>query len=343
MGRLNKRITLKALSEQLGLHVSTVSRVLNGSPAEINAAASPETVQRIKELAAKNHYSPNPHATSLKTQRSHTIGVLVPRLSDLVLATIYEGIDESATKNRIFTFVSNTHDSVVLQRELGEMALARHVDGLIIGDAHYGKDNDFLDEIHERGVPFVLVSRRAENYPSVTCNDYLGGQLAAKHFIDLGHTKLAIIAGEPFASTGLDRTAGFIDCCCSFGINVPASNIINSHFDTQAGYEVGMKLLATSKRPSAIFAVNDFIAIGLMGAARTQGIIPGRDIAIIGFNDTPLASQLPIPLSSIKSPMRDMGCLSMELLMKKIHGNRVESLILEPTLMIRESTMTNFD
>ncbi|MGT4070907.1 UNVERIFIED_CONTAM: substrate-binding domain-containing protein [Aeromonas hydrophila] len=335
----NKRVTLKSLSRELGLHVSTVSRVLNGSPEEINSAASPETVQRIRSLAEKNNYYPNPHATSLRTQRSRTVGVLVPRLSDLVLATIYEGIDESATVNRIFSFVSNTHDSVLLQRELGEMALARHVDGLIIGDAHHGEENDFLNTLFKRDVPFVLVSRHASNYISVTCNDYLGGQLAAKHLIENKHSNVAVIAGEPFASTGLDRTAGFIDCYSSFGVDIPVSNIISSHFDTQAGYEAGMKILTAPKRPSAIFAVNDFLAIGLMGAARVLGLLPGRDIAIVGFNDTPLASQLPIPLSSIKSPMRDMGYQSMEILMRLINGGKAESLVLEPKLVIRDSSI----
>ncbi|HHX4812409.1 TPA: LacI family DNA-binding transcriptional regulator [Yersinia enterocolitica] len=338
MGTPRKYITLKALSEQLGLHVSTVSRVLNGSPEEINAAASPETVERIQALASKNNYHPNPHATSLKTQRSQTIGVLVPRLSDLVLATIYEGIDEAATRNRIFTFVSNTHDRASSQRELGEMALARHVDGLIIGDAHMGGDHQFLDDLYEREVPFILVSRRAGDYCAVTCNDYRGGQLAAEHFIEQGHTQLAVIAGEPFASTGLDRTAGFMDSCRAAGIHVPATCVISSRFDTQAGYEAGMKLLSTPRRPSAVFAVNDFIAIGLMGAARAQGLTPGRDIAIIGFNDTPLAAQLPIPLSSIKSPMKEMGYSAMTLLVEKMKGSRVKSLILEPALMIRDSS-----
>lgn len=343
MGLSKKRITLKALSKELGLHVSTVSRVLNGSPDEVSAAASPETVRRIQELVANNHYSPNPHATSLRTQRSQTIGVLVPRLSDLVLATIYEGIDEAATKNRIFTFVSNTHDSIIAQRELGEMALARYVDGLIIGDAHYGKDNKFLSELNNRNIPFILVSRRCNPYTSVTCDDYLGGQLVAKYFVEQGHTQLGVIAGEKFASTGIDRTAGFIDYCNSLGISVPATNIINGHFDTKAGYDAGIKLLTQSKRPSAVFAVNDFLAIGLMGAARAQGVITGKDIAIIGFNDTPLASQLPIPLSSVKSPMKKMGYLAMELLIEKIKGSKNESLMLEPTLMIRESAMFSFN
>ena len=98
MENTDKPITLKALAARLGMHVSTISRVLNGSQDDASLAASPETVQRIRQLATELNYRPNPHATSLKTQRSRVIGVLVPRLSDLVLATIYEGIDEAAAK-----------------------------------------------------------------------------------------------------------------------------------------------------------------------------------------------------------------------------------------------------
>ncbi|HBL7014994.1 MULTISPECIES: LacI family DNA-binding transcriptional regulator [Serratia] len=338
MENTDKPITLKALAARLGMHVSTISRVLNGSQDDASLAASPETVQRIRQLAAELNYRPNPHATSLKTQRSQVIGVLVPRLSDLVLATIYEGIDEAAAKNRISTFVSNTHDRPNTQQERGEMALARRVDGLIIGDAHLTSDNRFLADIAARGVPFVLVSRRAGEHCAVTCDDYLGGELAARHLIEQGHRRIAVVSGEPFASTGLDRTAGFIRYCRQAGIEMPDASIIPSHFDTASGHQAGISLLSGPQPPTAVFAVNDFLAIGLMGAARDCGLTPGRDIAIVGFNDTPLAAQLPIALSSVRSPMRDMGYRAMELLLKKMKGETPASLKLEPRLVIRESS-----
>ncbi|CAI0932198.1 LacI family DNA-binding transcriptional regulator [Serratia entomophila] len=342
MENSDKPVTLKALAARLGMHVSTISRVLNGSQDDASLAAAPETVLRIRQLAAELNYRPNPHATSLKTQRSQVIGVLVPRLSDLVLATIYEGIDEAAAQNRIFTFVSNTHDQPAIQQERGEMALARRVDGLIIGDAHITSDNHFLANIAARGVPFVLVSRRAGDYFSVTCDDYRGGQLAAQHLIEQGHRRIAIIAGEPFASTGLDRTAGFIDYCLQAGVEIPDSWVISSHFDTLSGHQAGLKLLSGPRPPSAVFAVNDFLAIGLMGAARDRGLTPGLNIAIVGFNDTPLAAQLPIALSSIRSPMREMGYRAVELLLQRMKGKAAGSLRLEPSLIVRDSSLYRF-
>ena len=179
----------------------------------MRGAAAPGTVERIRALAAELRYQANPHAASLKTRRSRSIGVLVPRLSDMVLATIYEGVDEAAAEHGYLTFVSNTQDQPDKQRKLIDMALARRVDGLILGDAHSGPDaspNPLLAELAARGVPFVLVSRHADAHCAVTCDDIEGGRLAARHLLDMGHRRIAVMTGEPYASTGRDRTAGFL-------------------------------------------------------------------------------------------------------------------------------------
>ncbi|OUY07506.1 LacI family transcriptional regulator [Acinetobacter populi] len=340
----SKNVTLKSLSKQLGLHVSTVSRVLNGTLDEAHTAASPETIEKIRNLATELNYQPNTLAKSLKTQKTQVISVLVPKLSDLVLATIYEGIDAAATQYNYFTFVSNTNDHPENQKKLGEMALSRKVDGLIIADTHINEQssNSFLQELSSKEIPFILVSRKTENFISVTCNDYLGGELAAQHLISQGHRNIGVIAGEPFASTGIDRTQGFCDYCDKHGVTISNKQIIHSGFDVNSGHQAGLKLLSTTDKPTAIFAVNDFIAIGLMGAIKKLGMTPGKDIAVIGFNNITLAEQLPIPLTTIASPMYDMGYIAMELLIKRIKGEKIESIAMEPKLFIRESTL-NFD
>ncbi|EPF70393.1 LacI family DNA-binding transcriptional regulator [Acinetobacter rudis] len=337
----SKKVNLKYISNQLGLHVSTVSRVLNGTGENAAQAASPETIKRIRQFASDLNYQPNTIAKSLKSQKTNVVGVLVPKLSDIVLANIYEGIDLAATQNDYFTFVSNTHDLQENQRILGNMALSRKVDGLIIADAyaspHYS--NKFLYELTEKQIPFILVSRRAEEFVSVTCDDYLGGELAAQHLIELGHTNFGIISGQPYASTGILRSKGFYDKCFSLGIKISDKYIISSEFDVKSGYQAGLSILAHKDRPTAIFAVNDFLAIGLMGAAVSMGIQPGKDLAIVGFNNIDLAEHLPISLTSISSPMQKMGSLAMELLIKKIKGQKVETINLKPTLICRDSTL----
>ncbi|MEU5091376.1 LacI family DNA-binding transcriptional regulator [Streptomyces sp. NPDC021356] len=149
-------MTLRGIAERLGLHVSTVSRVLNGPTGEQGRAASGETARRIRELAEELGYRPNPHATSLRTRRSNLIGVLFPRLSEIVVATIYEGVEEEAALRGLSAFVTNTHDDPATQRRRIGMVLERRVDGLIIGDAH--PDGSALADPALDGTSFVLVA-----------------------------------------------------------------------------------------------------------------------------------------------------------------------------------------
>jgi LacI family transcriptional regulator len=335
-GAAARRATLRTIAERAGVHVSTVSRVLNGTETEGARAAGAATTARIREIATELQYSPDPNATSLRTQRTHLLGVLVPRLSDIVLATIYEGVEETAAGYGYYTFVANTRDDAAEQRARTELMLSRRVDGLICGDAYF--DGAYVDSLAQRRIPFVLVSRRAGNHPSVTCDDYLGGRMVAEHLLSLGHERVGVIAGEPYASTGLDRTAGFLDYYREQGVRLPKSRVLNSRFDTIGGHTAGRRLLAARTPPTAIFAVNDFAAIGAMGAAREKGLRVGCDLSIVGFNDVPLARDLPVPLTTVRSPMHEMGERSVHLLMRILSGEAVEAERLPPTLQPREST-----
>lgn len=332
----SRRATLRVIAERAGVHVSTVSRVLNGSAAQGSRAASAATIARLRAIAAELNYTPDPTATSLRTQRTQLLGVLVPRLSDIVLATIYEGVEETAAGYGYYTFVANTRDDAAEQRARTEMMLSRRVDGLVFGDARF--DAEYVDEVARRGVPFVLVSRWAGTHPSVTCDDYVGGRLVAEHLLSLGHERVGVIAGEPYASTGLDRTRGFLDAYREAGVRLPRTMVVNSRFDTSGGHAAGARLLRARRRPTALFAVNDFAAIGAMGAVREAGLSVGEDVSVVGFNDVPLARELPVPLTTVRSPMHEMGQRSVHLLMRVLSGESVEPVRLEPSLQARAST-----
>jgi LacI family transcriptional regulator len=329
-------VTLRTIADRLGLHVSTVSRALHAKPDESVRAASSATVERIRRLADELGYQRNPHATSLRTRRSNLVGVLVPRLSDIVLATIYEGIEEAAAEHGLSTFVTNTGDVPAAQRARTNMVIGRRVDGMIFGDAH--ADGRFLDEATGRGVPFVLVNRHVGDHPSVTCDDHLGGRLVGEHLLGLGHRRVAVIAGEPYASTGRDRTAGAVEIYREAGIEIPAHRIVHSHFDAAGGHAAAERLLEEDELPTAIFAVNDFAAIGTIGALRDRGLRAGVDVAVVGFNDTPLAAELPVPLTTIRSPMREMGRRGLRMLVRLLEGTPVESERLRPELVVRASS-----
>jgi len=231
--------------------------------------------------------------------------------------------------------VMNSLDDPGEQRRKTDIMLARRVDGLIIGDVHLG--SSLLQELTARKVPFVLMNRRAPGYPSATCDDVLGGELVADHLWDKGHRKVSVIAGEPYASTAIDRTAGFVDRWRSRGGDIADSDVVWSRFDTAGGREAAATILLNCK-PTALFAVNDFAAIGAMGALRSHGLTVGRDVAVVGFNDTSLAAELPIPLSSVRSPMLDIGRTAVQLFQRVLNGERVEAVALKPTLCVRESS-----
>jgi LacI family transcriptional regulator len=332
----NEKVTLQFLAGKLGIHVSTVSRVLHCDEKVAAKAASEFTIARIRSLATQYNYVPNPHATSLRTSKSKLIGVSVPRLSDYIWASIYEGSEEYAQKNGYLTYVANSYDNEEMRSKQLGLALARQVDGLIIGDASLTKEsNEFLFALN---VPFILVLRRTGNFLSVTSDDMDGGRQAAEHLFTRGHREVAVLAGSAITSTGQERTAGFVNFYREAGYPIAPERIVFSHFDTESGREAANHLIAGFPALTAIYAVNDFAAIGAMGAMRLAGIVPGRDMALIGYNDTPLAAELPIPLTTLSNPLHEIGVQAMRLLLALLKGEACESILFRPQLVVRESS-----
>ncbi|WP_406407802.1 substrate-binding domain-containing protein [Streptomyces halstedii] len=329
-------VTLAQIARQAGVHVSTVSRALSTDDA-VRGGVGAETVTQIRALAEELGYQRDPAGAALRTGRSRMLGVLVPRLTDIVLATIYEGIDAAASTAGYHTVVANTGDDPEMQRRRADALLARRVDGLVLGDAR--SDSDLVAELARRRIPLVLVSRRLPGRISVTTDDVLGGRLAAEHLLSLGHRRVAVVAGEPYASTGVERTQGFLDAFAGAGLPVPASHVVPSRFDVPGGRAAAEHLLSLAPRPTAVFAVNDFAAIGVMAAVRDAGLTVGRDVAVVGYNDVPLAAALPVSLTSVRSPMYRMGEVAATTLVTMLDGRSGRSRRLRPTLEARASTL----
>ena len=335
---MSRGATLQSLATELKIHVSTVSRVLNGSDADAKSAASSDKIELIRALARMRNYQPNLHAVGLRTSKSKIINVFIPSISDIVGALIYEGVDDAARRLGYLPLISDTHDELERQDSHLASAIARKVDGMIFADAQPARVH-LIKEVQRRGIPYLLVHRKlGPDVCSVTVDDFKGGELAAKHLVDQGHTKFAVLAGLPYASTGAGRAAGFVAHCASRGIEVPGNRILHSGFDLASGRVAGEFLCSSGDIPTAVFAADDFLAIGLMGAVRDKGLIAGDDIAIVGYNDTPVAAELSIPLSSVRSPMHQMGSRGMELLFEAMQGREIQSEILPPKLIIRQSS-----
>jgi LacI family transcriptional regulator len=330
--RDDRPATLSDIASAAGVHPTTVSRALRGGD-----GVGRKTAERVRAVARELGYLPHPAAASLRTGRSKMLGVVVPRLTDVVLATIYEGIEQGSADAGYQTVVANSGDDREVQRLRVDTLLSARVDGIILGDAR--SDASLAHQLVERGTKVVLTSRRLPDIVSVTCDDPVGGRLAAEHLLQLGHRRMGVIAGEPYASTGVDRTQGFLDACADAGIEVPATAVLHSRFDVQGGREAADALLRLDPRPTALFAVNDFAAIGAMGAIRDRGLRVGDDVAVVGYNDVPPAAELPVALTSIRSPMRQMGYHTARTLIALINGQECESMRLTPELRARTSTL----
>ncbi|MCI9887850.1 LacI family DNA-binding transcriptional regulator [Micrococcales bacterium 31B] len=333
----SSRVTLAQIAQEVGLHVSTVSRVLNSSGARASDAASGPTADLIRATATRMGYRPNTMAQGLRTRRSRLVGVMVPRLTDYVLAEIYEGIQTEATERQLVTLVTNSQDRADLQAEGISMMSDRGVDGFILGDVpHLG---GYAHQVAQLGTPFVLVSRVACDFPSVSSNDYLGGRLMAEHFLQLGHTDVGVISGLEFASTARLRAQGFLDTMAEAGHEVHVRAQEPSGFTVDSGYLSARKLLERAPDITALFVANDFDAIGAYGAIREAGRRVGSDLAVGGYNNIPIAGYMAMPLTSVNSPRIEMGRRALAMLSEVLDGGSGEQVKLEPTLIARESTL----
>lgn len=327
--------TLKEVAERAGVHVSTASRVLRQSEP---AGGWSESARRIREIADELGYQPNRWAASLRTRKTTTIGAVMTRLTDGVVATTYQGIEEAATRAGYSVLLSSPPDDLDAERRAIEMLAGRQVDGLLLGGLHIpGKP--FIESLPVRDLPMVTVTRHADaGLPFVGADDRNGGILAARHLLDRGYTDLAVITGPAHASTGRDRTAGFVSALESAGVVLAPERIVESSFGVDGGVAAGRALLDAPRPPRAIFAVSDTVAIGVMGAARDLGIRIPDDVALIGFNDIPTVAQLPVPLTTIRSPAHRIGETAVRRLLDLVEGREPETIRLPVELVVRATT-----
>ncbi|NYI99628.1 LacI family transcriptional regulator [Nocardioides thalensis] len=324
------------MAASLGVDVSTVSRVLNGSRDEALRAASPETADRIRAHAALVGYRPDPHATGLRTQRSGLVAVIVPRLSDGVLALLVEGIESEARKAGLAVFAMSSHDDPEDQTERVATALGRRVDGLIVADARL--DTPLPTSLLRGDTPFVLANRRLPDNSAVTGDDVLGGRLVAEHLVASGRSRLAVIGGPPYASTAVDRVSGFVASVRATGLDLPDERVVDSGFDIASGRDAMQTILQNDPDVDAVFAVDDYAAIGASSVARAHGRVIGKDLAVVGYNDTPVAAELEVALSSVAHPTFELGRAALLSLSAMMTGAPPRDETMQPTLIVRDSS-----
>jgi LacI family transcriptional regulator len=328
-----EQVSLRTIAEKAGVHISTVSRVLRSPNPQT------ETAKRILEVADELGYRPNLVAAGLRTAQTKSIGLVIPRLNDVMVSTLCRAIESTARYSGYQLLLVSPPDDMGEQMNGVEFLLSRRVDGLIMTSLHRD-DSVYLDELTQLQVPVIAANRRTDGLISVTCDDFSGGKQATEFLLRLGHTRIGIVAGPRHASTAFDRLLGYYAALEEAGIEPDESLVIHTEFEAEGGVIGAHSLLSQANPPSAIFAVNDMAAIGVLGAARQRGLNVPEDLSVIGYNDIPVVAHLPIPLTTIHSPLGKMGERVVTKLLRMLRGEAEESEVLPVSPVARASTAT---
>tara|TARA_R110000787_G_scaffold50228_17_gene119988 strand:+ start:1775 stop:2827 length:1053 start_codon:yes stop_codon:yes gene_type:complete len=327
-----ERVTLHDVAAAAGVSKSTVSRILD----ERLPRSESETARCVRQAAAELGYVRDFSAANLRRGKTSTIGVIVPRLTDTVMAMLYESLARACARTRQFAIVATTDDEPEADHAAAESLLNRGIDGLVLSTARLG--DDFPRELETAGVPFVLALRTDGYSLSSVCDDRLGGYLATRHLLDLGHRRIGLIAGPSYASSSRGRVEGYKKAMAEIGVDIDPAWIIESSFGMDSGAEAAEKLMGLDPTPTAVFAVNDNTAIGALSTLARLGLSVPGDVSLVGYNDIPIVSHLPTPLTSVHVPFGQIAAAAIELLETRPTDALKRIRIAMPTLIPRRST-----
>jgi LacI family transcriptional regulator len=331
-------VTIRDVARVAKVHPGTVSRALN---AETRGLVNQETAQRVLRAAEELGYRPNPIARGLKTNRSYTIGVLIPDITNPLFPPILRGIEDRLDEAGYTPLIVNTDNDTSRERSHFEAMRARQVDGFISATARL--DRELLADVAAAGTPLVLVNRSLEDgsVPAVTVNDREGVRLAVEHVAGLGHRRIAHVSGPQNTSTGHRRYLGFLEAMAGAGLEVSDDHVRVSNWFTEAeGARLCGELLDAANDITAIVAANDLLAIGCYDTLEERGLRCPDDISIVGFNDMPFVDRLRPALSTVRVPQREIGTVAADLMLERLadDSGAAREILLEPTLVVRAST-----
>jgi LacI family transcriptional regulator len=328
------KVTIRDVAQRAGVSVATVSRVFNSS-----GPVREETRRRIREVADELRYVPDAAARSLTMRRTGAIGVILPDLHGEFFSEVIRGIDQTARQQDHHLLVSSSHDD---RREIeaAVQAMRGRVDGLIL----MSPDLDALALAANlpESLPVVLLNCAVEGtaFDALNVDNYGGASAVVRHLVARGHRRVGIINGAERNYDAQERRRGYHDALAAAGIEVDASLEVAGNFTEEAGYDGARALLAGSVRPTAIVAANDSTAIGALSALREDGVRVPEDVAVVGFDDIPLARYMSPPLSSVRVPIFELGARATAKLLdalttKSQHQRRQD--LLPTTLVVRAS------
>jgi LacI family transcriptional regulator len=326
--------TIRDVARAAGVSIATVSRVFND-----NSLVNEETATRVLEAATRFDYWPNGAAKSLTTRRTNTFGVLLPDLFGEFYSEVIRGIDLLSRRHDYQILLSSSHSNS--DDVLGACrAMLGRVDGLIMM-AQVDALVETVDRVSRR-LPVVLLNPRGEmgRHGSVAIDNLTGAAAAVSHLIALGHREIAMIAGPEGNVDADDRLQGFRQVLADAGRDPETAFVVPGDFREVSGFAAGAAILARRPRPTAVFAANDSMAIGLLAALHRAGCRVPRDIAVVGFDDITIAAYLNPPLTTVSVDACGLGQRAVKMMLEALTaepGACRSRTVVQTTLKIRQS------
>jgi len=329
--------TMKRIAGELGVSITTVSKVLNNH-ADISDATRSRVLAKVEELG----YQRNAVARSLTLRRTHTLGIVIPDLMHSFFVEVIAGIEPVASVRGYGLLLCSSGEDPHKERSELEMLRGRQVDGVVLASAPAPGNTDLLLQLTRLGTSLVMIDR--DDHPSVQCHRVLTddervGQLATSHLLDLGRRAIAHIGG-PNIQHAKRREKGWRDALKARGIKAPDEWIIRGGFMEADGYRSMKRLLTVRPKIDAVFAANDPAAIGAMKAIWETGLRVPQDIAVVGAGDIALGDLLRVPLTTVGWSRKDQGRHAAELLLSGLEDRpdaSAKRIIIPPRLIVRES------
>ena len=328
-------VSLKEVAKTAGVSAATVSHVVNGT-----RFVSPELVERVRAAMAELDYVPNLVARSLRTQRTYSLGFVTADLTNPFYPAVAKGASVAAAKRGYHVILVDCDESPVVEEQATSVLLQKRVDGLMY--TSITTDSTIPQRLRERGIPCVLISRRTNDQDSFHVGiDNEGGMIeAVGHLARLGHRRIGFIQGNPLSSAATARTRGFEDGLRRNHLAYDPTLVCEGDYREASGYRAGQYLMGLDAPPTALICSNDVMAFGAWQCFRQLDLRVPSDISLVGFDDIPLSSLGPAGLTTVRSPMYEMGVTAANMLVDAIEGRIVEpsSVELAVELIVRDTT-----
>lgn len=325
------------------MHPSTVSRVLNDhATASVTwGAFAPETRQRVLAAADRLGYRPSAIARSLRLQRTLTLGMLVPDIRNPFFSSIIKGAEDAALERGYNIILCNSNDEPQREASYLRVLRERQVDGLLIASSQMADDT--IAELREEAFPFVLLNRatRSTEDLAVVVDNHAAAVEVVGHLAALGHRRVGHIAGPQNTTTGVDRREGYRAGVLAYGLDDEPQLVIEADaFSEEAGQRALRIILAGPARPTAVFAANDLVAIGVMATLEEAGVRVPDEVSIVGFDNTALAGLRHVALTTVDQSCPEMGRAALTSLHQRTSGARRDPTVVlaRPRLVARRST-----